>query len=195
MKGWCTPMARVYIFLADGFEEVEALTVVDMLRRAEIDINMVSIKNGLSVTGSHGITITADSIYKSDSYNDGDMLILPGGPGYNRLMGHEGLRDLLFEYRNSNKKMAAICAAPSILGMNGLLKGKNATCFPGYEDKLLGAKISKDKTVVDGNFITSRGLGTAIDFSLAIITELIGKETADKLAKETQYFSKNDVDN
>lgn len=180
-------MAKVYIFLTDGFEEVEALTVVDMLRRVEIKVEMVSVKRDLQVTGSHGITVKADSLYKMDAYGDGDMLVLPGGPGYNRLMGHEGIRDLLFEYRNENKKMAAICAAPSILGMNGLLKGKRATCFPGFEDKLLGAKLSDDKVVVDGNIITSRGLGTSIDFALTIVAELTGKETADNLAKNVQY--------
>lgn len=181
-------MAKAYMFLADGFEEVEALTVVDLLRRADITIVMVSInKDEIMVNGAHGIDVMADELYKTDAYGDGDMLILPGGPGFNRLMGHEGIRDLLFEYRNEDKKMAAICAAPSILGMNGLLKGKTATCFPGYEDKLLGAKILEDKVVIDGNIITSRGLGTAIDFSLAIISELIDKKTAEELSRNIIY--------
>lgn len=176
------------MFLTEGFEEVEAITVVDLLRRAGIPIIMVSVQDGLLVKGSHGISVMADELYTMDAYDDGDMLVLPGGPGYNGLMGHEGIRELLFEYRNKGKKLAAICAAPSILGMNGLLKGKNAACFPGFEDKLLGAKVSKEKAVIDDNIITSRGLGTAIDFALAIISELKDKEKAEELSKNIQYM-------
>lgn len=181
-------MAKVYLFLAEGFEEIEALTVVDLLRRAEITITTVSIQTDKLVKGAHGISVLADSIFEADLYQDGDMLVLPGGqPGTNRLMAHAGIRDLLFDYRNAGKKLAAICAAPSVLGMNGLLKGKKATCFPGYEDKLLGAQVVKDKVVVDGNIITGKGFGTSIDFALAIITEFMGTEVAGELAKSIQF--------
>jgi len=181
---------KVYMFFADGFEEIEALTSIDLLRRAGVDAVMVSVKGELMVVGSHDIKVTVDELFKDDieEYSDGDMLILPGGPGHAKLMGHEGIRELLFEYRNKNKKIAAICAAPSILGMNGLLKGKKATCFPGYEDKLLGATVTNDKVVVDGNIITSRGMGTSMEFALAIVEELLDKAQADDLAKKVQYL-------
>lgn len=183
-------MAEVYIFLADGFEEIEALTVVDLLRRADIGIEMISIAGKKEVKGSHGITVIADRLYEMDAYMDGSMLVLPGGmPGTNALMAHEGLRDLLFEYRNADKCIAAICAAPSVLGMNGILRGKNAVCFPGFEDKLLGANLCrKERVVTDGNVITSRGFGTAIEFALAIIKKLRNDELADKMAHGIQFI-------
>lgn len=181
-------MAKVYIFLASGFEEIEALTVVDLLRRANIEVVMVSVHDGILVKGAHGIEVMADMEYQMDSCQDGDMLVLPGGmPGTNGLMGHEGLRELLFEYRNSGKLLAAICAAPSVLGLNGILKGKTATCYPGFEDKLLGAKAVNERVVKDGNVITSRGVGTAIDFALVLIEELADKAIAEKIAQGIQY--------
>lgn len=181
-------MAEVYLFLADGFEEIEALTVVDLLRRADITIETISINDTFEVAGSHHIIVKADRIYRQDELEDGTMLVLPGGmPGTNALMAHEGLRELLFAYRNASKKLAAICAAPSVLGMNGLLRGKRATCFPGFEDKLLGAKIQEEPVIVDKEVITSRGLGTAIEFALAIITELRDTALARKIAASIQY--------
>lgn len=181
-------MAEVYLFLADGFEEIEALTVVDLLRRADITIETVSINGTLQVEGSHKITVKADRIYQTDQCEDGSMLVLPGGmPGTNALMAHEGLRELLFMYRNADKKLAAICAAPSVLGMNGLLRNKRATCFPGFENKLLGAQIEDKGVVSDEGIITSRGLGTAIEFALAIITELRDHVIARQIAASIQY--------
>lgn len=181
-------MKKVYIFLADGFEEIEGLTVVDLLRRAGIEICMVAITGNKNVKGAHGISILADMLYEECDFLDGDMLVLPGGmPGTNALMAHDELRELLLDYHKRNKKLAAICAAPSVLGVNGILTGKKATCYPGFEEKLNGANVSYDNVVIDGNVITSRGLGTAIDFSLTIITELIDEETARKLARGIIY--------
>lgn len=181
-------MAEVYLFLADGFEEIEALTVVDLLRRADIEIETVSLNGTSEVEGAHQITVKADQIFQAEAYDDGRMLVLPGGmPGTNALMAHEELRELLFAYRNAGKTLAAICAAPSVLGMNGLLRGKRATCFPGFEDKLLGAEYLQDRVVKDENIITSRGFGTAIEFALEIITELRDKELAWTLAKSIQF--------
>lgn len=181
-------MAKVYIFLANGYEEIEGLTVVDLLRRVGIEIVMVSITGGLYVTGSHQITSKADVLFENTDLSDADMLVLPGGmPGTKNLNAHEGLDQLLKDFAQKNKKLSAICAAPSVLGSKGLLNGKKATCYPGYEEALIGAKIKKDDVVEDGNIITSKGMGTAIDFSLAIISNLAGKAEADKIAKGIQY--------
>jgi 4-methyl-5(b-hydroxyethyl)-thiazole monophosphate biosynthesis len=181
-------MTKVYIFLANGFEEIEGLTVVDLLRRANIDITMVSITGDLFVTGSHQIVIKADALFEKVDYADADMLVLPGGmPGTQHLSGHEGLDELLRNFNSKGKKISAICAAPSVLGSKGLLKGKKATCYPGYEDALLGAHIKNDAVVIDGNFTTSRGLGTAIDFSLALIKNLKSEAVAADIANSIQY--------
>ncbi|MBE5959979.1 MAG: DJ-1/PfpI family protein [Lachnospiraceae bacterium] len=181
-------MAKVYIFLADGFEEIEGLTVVDLLRRADIEIRMISITGKELVTGAHRIQVMADEVFADGAYLDGDMIVLPGGmPGTNALMNHEGLRELLMNYNKADKFIGAICAAPSVLGMNGLLKGKKAVCFPGFEDKLLESIPGEGSTVVDGKIITSKGMGTAIDFGLTIIAKLKDQETADRLGKGIQY--------
>lgn len=181
-------MAKVYIFLADGFEEIEALTVVDLLRRANIDIVTISMTGNMLVTGSHRITTVAEALFNNLDYSDADMLVLPGGmPGTKNLGEHPGLDALLKDFAAKKKKIAAICAAPRVLGTKGLLEGKKATCYPGYEEMLQGAKIMKEDVVVDGNIITSRGMGTAIDFSLAIIRKLKGAEEAKRISDQIQY--------
>ncbi|MDF2537907.1 MAG: hypothetical protein K0S76_928 [Herbinix sp.] len=181
-------MAMVYIFLADGFEEIEGLTVVDLLRRAKIDIRMVSITGNKLVTGSHQITVLADDLFENMDFSDAEMLVLPGGmPGTTNLSMHEGLDGLLREFHSKGKALAAICAAPSILGTKGLLTGKHAVCYPGYEEKLLGATIYNTSVVVDGNVTTSKGMGTSIDFSLSIIQSIAGEAEAKKIAAAIQY--------
>ena len=181
-------MSKVYVFFANGFEEIEGLTVVDLLRRADVETVMVSIMSDKTVMGAHHIPIIADGLFEDYNYSDGDMLVLPGGmPGTNNLMAHEGLCDELFVYRDANKYMAAICAAPSVLGMNEMLRGKKATCYPGFEDKLLGAEVTSMGVVTDGNIITGKGMGTAIDFAAAIIEVLCGEEVAQKVLKAIQY--------
>lgn len=181
-------MAKVYIFLADGFEEIEALTVVDVLRRAKIDISMVSVTGSELVTGAHGITTVADLKFDDTDYRDGDMLVLPGGmPGTVNLSKHDGLSRLLKEFHEKGKDLAAICAAPRILGTKGLLTGRSATCYPGNEESLLGARFQEADVVIDGNIVTSRGMGTAIDFSLALVRKLTNEAEAGKLAEAIQY--------
>lgn len=181
-------MAKVYIFLADGFEEIEGLTVVDLLRRANIDITMVSLNPTRKVTGSHNIATEADITFEESNYQDADLLVLPGGmPGTNTLMNHAGLDKLIKEFHAKGKALAAICAAPTVLGQKGLLHGKNATCYTGMEEKLLGANVIDAPVVVDGAIITSKGLGTAIDFSLSIIKRFQGEEAAKKMANQIQY--------
>lgn len=181
-------MSKVYVFLADGTEEVEALTVVDLLRRAEIETVTVSVMPEKKIISSHKIAIEADELYGASDYMDGDMLVLPGGmPGTIHLKEHEGLRQVLFAYQKAEKYLAAICAAPSVYGWNGMLEGKRATCYPGFEQELKGAVPTKEAVVTDGLFITSKGLGTAIEFALCLITLLAGKETAEKISKSIQY--------
>lgn len=181
-------MDKIYIFLAEGFEEIEGLTVVDLLRRAKLDITMVSMTQALAVTGSHGIQITADAVFEEVDYTDAGMYVLPGGmPGTLNLGNDEGLVTLLKKAHAENRKIAAICAAPSVLGTSGILEGKRAVCYPGFEDKLTGAEVSEDPVAVDGNIITSRGMGTAIEFSLAIITEFLGEEEAQRIAASIIY--------
>lgn len=179
----------VYLFLAEGFEEIEGLTVVDMLRRAEIEITTVSVTGKREVTGSHNIKVEADGVFEAYNYENAELLVLPGGmPGTKNLAAHEGLVSLLKKFREEDKALAAICAAPSILGELELIKGKSVTCFPGFEDKLHGAIPTGLKAITDGNIITGKGMGTAIDFSLEIIQFIKDKETADTIGKAIQYL-------
>lgn len=181
-------MNKVLIFLADGCEEIEALTVVDMLRRAQIDITTVSISDKTEVVGSHQIKIVADTTINKVSFEDADMLVLPGGmPGTKNLEACEALMTQVKAFNSNGKYIAAICAAPTVFGRAGLLVGKKACCYPNMEGDLKGAKVSYDNVCVDGNVITSRGMGTAIEFALKIIEIFSGKETADKLAKGVVY--------
>lgn len=182
-------LAKALIFFAEGYEEVEALTVVDLLRRAGIDIDMVSVTKEQMVTGSHKITVQTDVLYEDACFDKADILILPGGmPGTNNLLAHEGLKEKLLEFAADNtKKVAAICAAPSVLGAHGILQGKEATCYPGFEEKLTGAVPKEDVVVVDGNVITSRGMGTAIAFAAAIIEAYCGKGKADEILQGIIY--------
>ena len=181
-------MAKVYIFLADGFEEIEALTVVDLLRRAAIEISMVSITGRLEVKGAHRISVLSDILFENANIADADLLVLPGGmPGTVHLMDHEGLDNLLRDFHMRKKNIAAICAAPSVLGSKGILAGKKATSYPGFESKLTDSIVTNLDVVEDGNVITSRGLGTAIDFSLSLIDKLIDKNAARRIADGIIY--------
>ena len=179
---------KVYVFLAEGFEEIEAVTTIDTLRRAKIDIKAVSMSENLEVTGSRDIILKADVLFDTKQLEDAEMLILPGGmPGTTNLEKDSRLAELLKKQANENKYIAAICAAPMVLGKLGLLSGKEATCYPGFESDLEGAKVSDDKVVVDGNFITSKGPGTALEFSLKLVEILKGKELSDELRKDMIY--------
>jgi len=181
-------MSKAYVFMADGTEEVEALTVIDLLRRAKVDVVTVSVMENKKIVSSHNIGIEADELYGQSDYMDGDMIVLPGGmPGTTHLKNHGELRKVLFAYKETGKYLAAICAAPSVFGWNGMLEGKKATCYPGFEEELKGAAATGEGVVTDGQFITSKGLGTAIDFSLELITLLVDAETADHIAKAVQY--------
>lgn len=179
---------KVCVFLADGFEEIEGLTVVDLLRRAEIEVTTVSITGAYTIHGAHKIDVQADKLFEEMNYEEQDMVVLPGGmPGTLNLGTHEGLKVVLEKFYQAEKYMAAICAAPSVFGQYGLLKGRKATSYPGFEEKLEGAVYVEDTVAVSDFVITSRGLGTAIDFSLALIEKLVGTEKAEEISKAIIY--------
>lgn len=175
-------MKRVNIYLAEGFEEIEAITVVNVLRRADVDARMISITGKKAVKGAHGIVVEADELFENADSSGADMLVLPGGmPGTRHLGEHKGLRDILMSFAESSKPIAAICAAPSILGGLGLLEGRKAVCYPGFEETLKGAVIGADIVSQEGNYITSKGPGTAIYFALRLVELLLDRETAEEL--------------
>ena len=181
-------MSKIGIFMADGCEEIEGLTVVDIARRAGIEIDTISITGTPVVTSSHKVTFETDTTKEEADFVSYDGIVLPGGmPGTLHLKAHEGLADLIRKADKEGKLLAAICAAPTIYGEMGLLEGKNATCYPGMEDKLLGANWQEQPVVVDGNFVTSRGVGTAIAFALTLVTILKDEETAKSLANSIVY--------
>lgn len=181
-------MSKLGIFMADGCEEIEGLTVVDLVRRAGIEIEMISVSGEKNVTGSHKIAFQTD-ISKADAdFASYDGIVLPGGmPGTTHLMEDETVNRVIKEFAQDGKLVAAICAAPSVLGNAGLLEGKTATCYPGVEGKLTGANFVTNSVAKDGNIITSRGLGTAIDFAAEIVAYLNGKIVADKLKTSIIY--------
>lgn len=174
----------VYVHLADGFEEIEALTIVDVLRRADIEVKTVSVTGSRTVRGAHDIAVAADLLFQEADYGKCEMIVLPGGmPGTANLAGHEGLVKQLNSFARNGKWLTAICAAPSVLGGLSLLKGKRATSYPGYKDQMPGVIYSEERVVRDGKFITSRGPGTAIEFSLELVKVLKNEQTADALRK------------
>lgn len=179
---------KIYLFLAEGFEEVEALAVVDILRRSGLGCVMTSIMGKKEVTGSHGITVIADKLFDEVDFAEADMLILPGGmPGTTNLGAYAPLTEQLKKFHAEGKMLGAICAAPSVLGENGILQGLTAVCHPGFEEKLKGANVVFDEVAIDGNVITSRGMGTAIPFGLAIVGHFLGDEMVEKLEKALVY--------
>lgn len=171
----------IYMFLANGFEEVEALTPLDLLRRAGVEVKTVGVGSEF-ITGAHGITVKADMLDKDFSDEAPDMVILPGGmPGTTNLDASDALHSALSSAVASNARIAAICAAPMILGKLGLLKGKKATSYPGFEKYLDGAEFCPRTVVTDGNITTAAGMGVALDFGLELVSLLRGKDTAESL--------------
>ena len=180
-------MAKVYAFVADGMEEVECLAVCDCLRRAKVDVKLVSIMGRKMVTGSHGFKIEADCLFE-EIEDDADVLFLPGGlVGTNNLKAHKGLAEMLKAHAAAGKRLAAICAAPSVLGDLGFLKGKKAVCYPGFESRLTGAEVLAVPVVTDGHITTSRGMGTAIAFALELTKRLKDEETAKQVGRSILY--------
>lgn len=181
-------MAQALIFVADGHEEVEMLTVVDMVRRAGISIDMVSITDSYEVTSSHKVTLKTDKLISEVNFDEADMIILPGGiPGTPNLAACKTLTDKIIEFNEKGKMLAAVCAAPTIFAGLGLLGGRKATCYPDMAEKLTGADYVKQPVVVDNNIITSRGMGTCIEFAGAIITKLKDEAIAELVKKKIIY--------
>ena len=175
----------IYMFLAEGFEEVEALAPLDLIRRAGLEIKTVGV-GGKVITGSHGIPVTADMTDAELADNAPDMVILPGGmPGTKNLDASETVHKAIADAVKNDAYLCAICAAPMILGKLGLLKGKNAVSYPGFESYLEGATVPSEKVVRDGKIITAKGMGAAIEFGLAIVSALKDEKTAEDLAVAT----------
>lgn len=173
-----------YIFLDNGFEEIEAITTIDLLRRADIPVTTVSVTGIEAVLGAHNIAVKADALFANVDFSDAEMLILPGGA--TRLREHSDLCDLLVGHNDNNKLIAAICAAPSVLGQLGILHGKQATCYPGFES-YLGDSFIDGLVVESKNIITAKGPGLSSDFAFCIIEKLKGSDVADKVYDEAQY--------
>lgn len=173
-----------YLFLDNGFEEIEAITTIDLLRRAGIELTTVSMTGTNSVLGSHKIRVEADSLFADHDFQDAEMLILPGGG--TMLGNHEPLCRLLQKHNQENKLISAICAAPAVLAPLGILEGKQATCYPGFES-VLGESFVGGLVVESKNIITAKGPGLSADFAFAIIEKLRGAEVADEIYDTAQY--------
>ncbi len=177
-------MKKAFIHFAEGFEEIEGLTIVDVLRRAEIPTYMVSVTGKKEVSGAHGIKILTDLLFEEVNYNEAAIVILPGGlPGAKNLQDHKGLSNVIKEKAAANEPLAAICAAPMVFGGLGILEGKDAVCYPGFEDQLKGATIKDTLAVKSENIITGKGPGASLNFALEIVKLLKGKESAQSIAQ------------
>lgn len=185
-------MQQSFIFLAEGFEEIEALTTIDVMRRAGMDIKSVSITSSKDVTGAHGITVKADLTFKEADYGNSEWLILPGGmPGATNLASDQALCDLLKVHKG---KIAAICAAPAVvLAPLGLLEGKESTGYPGFETELLkhGAIVSQDMVVSLDKLITGKGPAAAMAFALAIVASSMGHNSAQQIGESMLFYKKD----
>ncbi|MGV8962147.1 MAG: DJ-1 family glyoxalase III [Candidatus Saccharimonadaceae bacterium] len=175
-------MKKVIVILADGFEEIEAVSIIDVLRRAEISVTAVSLGKDKTVKGAHNIVIEANEIFENVEFSTYDMIVLPGGmPGAKNLNEHEGVKSQLKTFAE-DKLVGAICAAPMVLGGLGLLKGKRATCYPGFEPELIEATTTGEPVTIDGNIITGKGPNFAIQFSLQLVETLLGKAARDEVS-------------
>ena len=171
----------IYMFIAEGFEEIEALCPLDLMRRAGLTVKTVGV-GGACVTGAHGITVNTDITDKDALDGNADMIFLPGGmPGTLNLAASEVVKKAILNAHENGAYIAAICAAPSILGDMGLLRGKTAVCYPGFEDRLTDSNVSYDKVVLDGRLLTARGMGAALEMGLKIVEIFCGKSAADDL--------------
>jgi len=177
-------MNQITVHLAEGFEEIEAVTIIDVLRRAGLNVVTVSVSGNRMVKGAHQIEMKADQLFEDIDYTNGKMIILPGGmPGAKNLNEHKGLKSQILEYHTQGKYLGAICAAPIVFGNLGILKGKRAVCYPGFETQLSGAEVLNMPYIVDNKIITGRGAGSAFQFSLEIVRIMAGEERALQLRK------------
>lgn len=176
---------KIAVQLAEGFEEIEAVSIIDVLRRAKLDVTTVSITGKPVVKGSHNIKISADKLFEEVNYNEIDMIVLPGGmPGATNLNSHSGMRKVILEFNKNKKSLGAICAAPLVFGNLGILENKNATCYPGFESQLEGANTTGTDVEQANNIVTGKGAGVAIKFALKIVETIKGEDFANDLAKK-----------
>ncbi len=181
-------MAKVYMFLAEGFEDIEALIPIDVLRRGGVDVNTVSITDQNLVESAHGVAMLADWTFEECDLSDADLLMLPGGmPGATNLNAHEGLKQALVAQNERGGLISAICAAPLVLGGLGLLNGRRATCYPGFEQTLTGATYTAELCTVDGNITTGEGPAAAFPYAYTLLARLTDQATADAIAEGMRY--------
>ncbi|MFA6676243.1 MAG: DJ-1 family glyoxalase III [Bacteroidales bacterium] len=177
-------MKKIFIFLADGFEEGEMIIPLDTYRRSGYDVTTVSITGSRQVISSHKVEMKTDTLFENADFSNGDVLFLPGGmPGTLTLNAHQGLKDLVMEYYKQGKLVTAICAGPMVLGGLGILKDRNATCYPGFEDKLIGAKYTGAQVEVSDNIVTGRGVGAGFEFALTVVGILEGPKKVEEVTK------------
>jgi len=175
----------IAVHLAEGFEEIEAISMIDVLRRADLEVQVVSVTGKLEVEGSHHIKLIADILFEQVNYDKIDMIVLPGGiPGATNLDAHSGLKEIIRKFDAEKKQLAAICAAPLVFGNLGLLKGKQAVCYPGFEKYLTGADVLTIPVVESDHIITGRGVGAALKFALKIVEKMVSAEKSEILAKQ-----------
>lgn len=181
-------MAKVYEFLATGFEDIEALIPLDIMRRAGVDFKTVSITGDLYVESAHGVTMKADMLIEDADMSDADLIMLPGGlPGTTNLNAHNGVKKAIIEQNARGKMIGAICAAPMVLGGIGLLQGRHATCYPGFEKYLEGAEYTHELCTVDGNITTGEGPAAALPYAYTLLAALTDRQTADQVAEGMMY--------
>lgn len=174
----------IAVLLANGFEEIEALTPIDVLRRAGLDVRVYSISDNLEVVGAHNITVKADLLAKDAEPRDVELLMLPGGmPGAKNLDASTHTDRFINAAIAGGGRLAAICAAPLVLGRRGLLRGKRATAYPGFENELIGATVVHESVVTDGKITTSIGMGAAMDFAFELLSLLCGEDTSERISK------------
>lgn len=183
-------MAKVYVFLANGFEDVEALIPVDVLRRGGVEVVTVSVvEDSQVVESAHGVQIVADTMFEDCDFGDADLLMLPGGmPGASNLYDHEGVRQAVLNQVKTGKKISAICAAPAVvLAQLGVLDGKQATCYPGFERLLTKTQYTGDLVTIDGNITTAEGPAAAFPYAYELLSQLVNKEVSDQIAEGMRF--------
>lgn len=181
-------MAKVYEFIATGSEEIESLIPLDVMRRGGVEFLTVSITGSKTVKMAHGVNIEADMLFEEADFSDADLLMLPGGlPGADNLNAHEGVRNALLEQNKKGKLVAAICAAPQVLGSLGLLKGKRATCYPGFEKFMTGAEYTHELCTVDGNIVTGEGPAATLPYAYTLLAALKDEAVADQIAEGMMF--------
>ena len=183
-------MAKVYVFLADGFEDVEALIPVDVLRRGGVEVITVSVMDGSQIVESaHGVQMVADALIEDCDFSDADLLMLPGGmPGASNLYDHKGVCKAVLSQVEAGKKVSAICAAPAVvLAQLGVLDGKQATCYPGFERLLTKARYTGDLVTVDGNITTAEGPAAAFPYAYELLSQLVSKEVSEQIAEGMRF--------